>query len=54
MLISASGSGQMLPLPMNEFMQQSLKEACGVDITFEVTEWHTLLTACGASPTRPS
>jgi ABC-type transport system substrate-binding protein len=52
-LISASGSGQMLPLPMNEFMQQSLKEACGVDITFEVTEWNTLLTAMRSSPDAP-
>ena len=25
--ISASGSGQMQPLPMNEFVQQSLKPA---------------------------
>jgi len=31
-MISNSGSGQMLPLPMNEFLQQNLKEACGVTV----------------------
>src|SRR5262249_62034590 len=28
-MISTSGSGQMLPLPMNEFLQQSMKQ-CGL------------------------
>ena len=41
--ISASGSGQMQPLPMNEFVQQSLK-ACGFDVQFDVIEWNTLFT----------
>ncbi len=36
-MISNSGSGQMLPLPMNEFLQQNLKEACGVDVEFDVS-----------------
>ncbi|MGE4527529.1 MAG: ABC transporter substrate-binding protein [Rhodospirillaceae bacterium] len=40
-LISASGSGQMLPLPMNEFIQQSLAEV-GFKVTFEVMEWQAL------------
>ena len=52
-MISASGSGQMLPLPMNEYMQQNLKEACGVEVSFEVTEWNTLLTAIRQSPEAP-
>ncbi|MEH3086207.1 MAG: ABC transporter substrate-binding protein [Xylophilus ampelinus] len=38
---SASGSGQMQPLPMNEFIQQSLKE-CWFDVDFDVVEWNTL------------
>jgi len=38
---SASGSGQMQPLPMNEFMQESLK-ACYFDVQFDVVEWNTL------------
>jgi len=53
-MISTSGSGQMLPLPMNEFLQQNLKEACGVDVTFDVVEWQILLTAARATPDSPS
>jgi ABC-type transport system substrate-binding protein len=41
--ISASGSGQMQPLPMNEFVQQNLKEI-GVNVEFDVVEWNTLFT----------
>lgn len=41
--ISASGSGQMQPLPMNEFIQQSLKQ-CYFDVEFDVIEWNTLFT----------
>ncbi len=41
--ISASGSGQMQPLPMNEFVQQSLKN-CFFDVQFDVIEWNTLFT----------
>ena len=41
--ISASGSGQMQPLPMNEFAQQSLKQ-CFFDVQFDVIEWNTLFT----------
>jgi ABC-type transport system substrate-binding protein len=39
--ISASGSGQMQPLPMNEFLQQDLKQI-GVNVEFDVVEWNTL------------
>ena len=41
--ISASGSGQMQPLPMNEYVQQNLKK-CGFDVAFDVIEWNTLFT----------
>jgi ABC-type transport system substrate-binding protein len=41
--ISASGSGQMQPLPMNEFIQQNLK-GCFFDVQFDVAEWNTLYT----------
>ena len=41
--ISASGSGQMQPLPMNEVVQQSLKQ-CYIDVSFDVVEWNTLFT----------
>ena len=53
-MISNSGSGQMLPLPMNEFLQQNLKEACGVNVEFDVVEWQVLLTAARATPDSPS
>ena len=41
--ISTSGSGQMLPLPMNEYVQENLN-AVGFDTTFEVMEWNALVT----------
>jgi peptide/nickel transport system substrate-binding protein len=53
-MISNSGSGQMLPLPMNEFLQQNLKEDCGVNVGFDVVEWQVLLTAVRATPDSPS
>ncbi len=43
--ISTSGSGQMLPLPMNEYVQENLN-AVGFDTTFEVMEWNALVTFC--------
>jgi ABC-type transport system substrate-binding protein len=42
-LISASGSGQMQPLPMNEFIQTNLK-AVGIDMEFVVIEWNAMTT----------
>ena len=41
--ISTSGSGQMLPLPMNEYVQENLN-AVGFDASFEVMEWNALVT----------
>ncbi|MGE0752411.1 MAG: ABC transporter substrate-binding protein [Variibacter sp.] len=52
-LISPGGSGQMQPLPMNEFIQQNLK-AIGVDLTFKVVEWQTLRTMRNKGPLDPS
>ena len=40
---SASGSGQMMPIPMNEYVQQALKE-CFFDVELDVIEWNTLFT----------
>jgi ABC-type transport system substrate-binding protein len=39
--ISTSGSGQMYPLIMNEFIQQNLADV-GVDMEVEVFEWNAL------------
>jgi len=41
---STSGSGQMLPLPMNEYLQQALAE-CYFEVQIDVVEWNTLFSA---------
>jgi peptide/nickel transport system substrate-binding protein len=51
-MISTSGSGQMLPLPMNEYLQQNLKE-CNFDISFDVVDWGSMLVALRNPPTGP-
>ena len=51
--ISTSGSGQMQPLPMNEAVQQNLKEI-GIEITFEVMECNALLGLWREGPRAPS
>ncbi|MBN8925979.1 MAG: ABC transporter substrate-binding protein [Rhodospirillales bacterium] len=51
-MISTSGSGQMLPIPMNEYMQQNFK-AVGMDIDFDVVEWGTMLVAVRSDPKAP-
>ncbi|MGH1572952.1 ABC transporter substrate-binding protein [Methylobacterium sp. P31] len=53
-MISSSGSGQMLPMPMNEYLQENLKQACNVDLTFNVVEWQVLLNGGRALPDAPS
>ena len=40
--ISTSGSGQMYPLIMNEFIQQQFAEV-GVDLEFQVMDWNALV-----------
>ncbi|MDB5761718.1 MAG: 4-phytase [Herminiimonas sp.] len=52
-MISPSGSGQMVPLPMNELLQQNLKQACGVDVKFDVVEWQVLGSAGRLAPDNP-
>ena len=53
-MISSSGSGQMLPLPMNEFLQENLKQACNVNIEFDVVEWQVLLNSARQIPDSPA
>ncbi|GJD53248.1 Heme-binding protein A [Methylobacterium crusticola] len=43
MIISTSGSGQMQPLPMNEFIKENFKDV-GIDMEFEVLDWEALRT----------
>jgi peptide/nickel transport system substrate-binding protein len=52
-LISASGSGQMQPLPMNEFVQQNLAEV-GIKVEFEVVDWNQLINIWRAGAKDPS
>jgi peptide/nickel transport system substrate-binding protein len=52
-MISTSGSGQMLPLPMNEIIQQQVRPV-GFDLDFDVVEWGTMLVAKRNSPTSPA
>ena len=40
-LTSQAGSGQMQPLPMNEFVQENMKEV-GFDFEIEVVDWEAL------------
>ena len=51
-LITAAGSGQMQPLPMNEFIQANLK-AVGVEVEFDVIEWNTMTTRRAAGAQAP-
>jgi peptide/nickel transport system substrate-binding protein len=51
--ISTSGSGQMQPLPMNEFLQQNLKEV-GIEVDFEVYDWNALIDVWHAGAKAPS
>jgi peptide/nickel transport system substrate-binding protein len=41
MLISTSGSGQMVPLPMNEFVQENLRDV-GIDLELIPIEWNAM------------
>jgi ABC-type transport system substrate-binding protein len=49
-MISNSGSGQMVPLPMNEAIQRNLKQACDVDVKFDVNEWQVLFSSGRLDP----
>ncbi|HVY17663.1 MAG TPA: ABC transporter substrate-binding protein [Rhodopila sp.] len=51
-MISTSGSGQMLPIQMNEFLQQNFT-AVGMQIDFDVVEWGTMLVAIRSDPKAP-
>jgi peptide/nickel transport system substrate-binding protein len=41
-IIASSGGGQMLPLPMNEAIQENLKEV-GINVTFDVVDFTTII-----------
>ena len=43
LMISTAGSGQMLPIQMNEFLQRNLKEV-GIDTEIVPVDWNSMLT----------
>ncbi len=53
MIISAGGSGQLEPLPMNEYIQQNLKDI-GIQLDFKIVEWQTLRAMRNKGPLDPS
>ena len=52
-VVPSSGSGMMQPLPMNEFLQQNLRDV-GVKVDLEVMEWNSLVAAWRAGVKDPS
>jgi peptide/nickel transport system substrate-binding protein len=44
----------MMPLPMNEYLQDNLKHACGVNVEFDVVDWNVLFNALRLPPDSPS
>jgi peptide/nickel transport system substrate-binding protein len=48
-MISTSGSGQMVPIPINEFLQQNFA-AVGLQIDFDVVEWGMMIMARRSAP----
>ena len=43
-LVSPGGSGQMAPIPMNEYIQQALGEV-GIEVTLQTVDWNTMITS---------
>lgn len=52
-VIPSSGSGMMQPIPMNEFLQQNLRDV-GVRVDLEVMEWNSLVSAWRAGAKDPA
>jgi ABC-type transport system substrate-binding protein len=48
-MISTSGSGQMVPIQINEFLQQNFT-AVGIDVAFDVVEWGMMIMARRSNP----
>lgn len=51
--VPTAGSGNMIPLPMAEFIQQSYAEF-GITVTYEVVDWGTMLTTMRTPPDSPT
>jgi ABC-type transport system substrate-binding protein len=53
-MISTSGSGQMQPLPMNEYLQENLRDACGVKVELDPVDWTVMTNLVRSSPESPA
>jgi peptide/nickel transport system substrate-binding protein len=53
-MISTSGSGQMHPLPMNEYLQENLRDACGVKVELDAVDWSTMTLMLRSAPDSPA
>jgi peptide/nickel transport system substrate-binding protein len=52
-MISTSGSGQMQPVPMSEYLQDNLKQSCGVNVELEAADWNVVFNAVRLTPDSP-
>lgn len=52
-LIAQAGSGQMQSIPMNEYLQEALRN-CFFDVKFELLEWGTLFSNWREGPNAPT
>ena len=52
-MIPTAGSGNMVPLPMGEFVQQSYKEIA-VEVEYDLVDWGIMLTAMRGRPDAPN
>ena len=50
--IPTAGSGNMVPLPMGEFVQQNYKDIA-VEVEYEMVDWGTMLTTMRTRPDAP-
>ena len=48
-MISTPGSGQMVPIQINEFLQQNFA-AAGIEVDFDVVEWGMMILARRSAP----
>jgi ABC-type transport system substrate-binding protein len=53
-MISTSGSGQMQPLPMNEYLQENLRDACGVKVELDAVDWSVMISMIRSTPDSPA
>ncbi|MDF2114340.1 ABC transporter substrate-binding protein [Roseiarcaceae bacterium H3SJ34-1] len=51
--LPTAGSGNMVPLPMGEVVQQNLRDV-GVNLTYEVVDWGTMLSSLRQPPGAPN